>query len=105
LPVIAFAVPPNSTSLLTAQYSFRLLREFAASRDYRDDIAAARKPISLLAGAADELMFADRYQDAVGARIPVKLIDGVNHLGIVGDPAALSAIVDDVVAAGAGAGS
>uniref|UniRef100_Q07HP8 Alpha/beta hydrolase n=1 Tax=Rhodopseudomonas palustris (strain BisA53) TaxID=316055 RepID=Q07HP8_RHOP5 len=102
LPVIAFAVPPNSTSLLTAQYSFRLLREFAASRDYRDDIAAARKPISLLAGAADELMFADRYQDAVGARIPVKLIDGVNHLGIVSDPAALSAIVDDVVTAGTG---
>jgi alpha-beta hydrolase superfamily lysophospholipase len=102
LPVIAFAVPPNSSSLLTSQYSFRLLREFAASRDYRDDIAAARKPIALFAGASDELMFAGKYQDSVGPRIPVKLIDGVNHLGIVGDPAALSAIVDDVVAAGAG---
>lgn len=102
LPVIAFAVPPNSSSLLTSQYSFRLLREFAASPDYRDDIAAARKPISLIAGASDELMFADKYQDAVGPRIPVKLIDGVDHLGIVSDPAALSAIVEHVVTAGAG---
>jgi hypothetical protein len=30
----------------------------------------------------------------------VKLIDGVNHMGVVSDPKAVSAIVDDVAKAG-----
>jgi alpha-beta hydrolase superfamily lysophospholipase len=102
LPVVAFAVAPESTSLLTASYSYRLLRDFSASRDYRVDIASAGKPITLFAGADDELMFSDKYQESVGPGVRVKLIDGVNHMGIVSDPAALSAIAEDVASAGAG---
>ena len=56
----------------------------------------------MFAGAADELMFPDKYSDAVGQRAPVKLIEGVNHMGIVSDPAAVSVIADDVVKAGTG---
>ena len=44
---------------------------------------------TLIAGAADELMIADKYADAVQrhrAAVDVKLIDGVNHMGIVSDP-------------------
>jgi alpha-beta hydrolase superfamily lysophospholipase len=101
LPAIAFAVPPNSSQILVSSYSYRLMRNFA-TRDYRQDIAAAGKPVALFAGAADELMIPDKYQEAVGPRIPVRLIDGVNHMGIVSDPAAISAIADDLSRPGSG---
>ncbi len=53
---------------------------------------------------ADELMLADKYAPAVHAVAPavdVKLIDGVNHMGIVSVPKAVSVIADDVATRGA----
>jgi pimeloyl-ACP methyl ester carboxylesterase len=102
LPTIAFAVAPNSSAILAATYSYRLMRNFGSSPDYREDLAAATKPVAVFSGAADELMFPDKYRDAVGQRASVTLIDGVNHMGIVSDPAAVSSIADDVARAGAG---
>jgi alpha-beta hydrolase superfamily lysophospholipase len=102
LPTIAFAVPANSSAILASTYSYRLMRNFGSSADYRADLAAAGKPVAVFAGAADELMFPDKYRDAVGQRAPVTLIDGVNHMGIVSDPAAVAAIADDVMKAGSG---
>jgi alpha-beta hydrolase superfamily lysophospholipase len=102
LPTIEFAVPPNSSPILASTYSYRLMRNFGSSSDYRKDLAAATKPVTVIAGAADELMFPDKYRDAAGQGAPVSLIDGVNHMGIVSDPRALSAIADDVAKAGAG---
>jgi alpha-beta hydrolase superfamily lysophospholipase len=101
LPTIAFAVPPNSSQMLTGAYSYRLMRDFAASRDFRADLAAATKPITIFSGSADELMFSDKYREAVGDRATIHIIDGVNHMGIVGNPAAVSIIADDVAKAGA----
>jgi len=100
LPAIAFAVPPNSAHALTATYSYRLMRDFAASADYRADLAAATRPVAIFAGADDELMVSDRYDEAVGGRATVRIIDGVNHMGIVHDPAAVSIIADDVATTG-----
>jgi alpha-beta hydrolase superfamily lysophospholipase len=102
LPTIAFAVGPQTSAILASTYSFRLMTDFASSRRFRDDLAAAGKPVAVFAGAADELMFPDRYVEAVGPRVPVRLIDGVNHMGIVSDPAAVSAIAEDVATAGSG---
>jgi alpha-beta hydrolase superfamily lysophospholipase len=102
LPTIAFAVGPNTSAILAATYSYRLMRNFGATRDYREDLAAATKPVAVFAGAADELMFPDKYSEAVGPRATVRLIDGVNHMGILSDPAAVSAIADDVAKAGSG---
>jgi alpha-beta hydrolase superfamily lysophospholipase len=102
LPTIAFAVPPNSSQILAPTYSYRLMRNFGSSSDYREDLAAASKPVSVFAGAADELMFPDKYKDAVGPRALVRLIDGVDHMGIVSAPAAVSAIADDLVKAASG---
>jgi alpha-beta hydrolase superfamily lysophospholipase len=96
LPTLAFAVPPNSAKVLNADYSYRLMRNFAASRDFRQDLAAASRPIAIFAGGADELMLPDKYQEAVGNRATVQIIDGINHMGIVGEPAAVSIIADDV---------
>jgi alpha-beta hydrolase superfamily lysophospholipase len=102
LPTIAFAVAPDSKPILAATYSYRLMRNFGSSASYRDDLATAGKPVVVFAGAADELMFPDKYKDAVGPRVPVRLIDGINHMEIVSAPAAVSAIADDVAKAGSG---
>ena len=104
LPTLAFAVPPNSEKILASSYSYRLMRNFA-TRGYRSDFAAVTGPLTLISGADDELMLADKYADAVHAVAPsveVKLIDGVDHTGIVSDPRAVSAIARDVARAGAG---
>jgi alpha-beta hydrolase superfamily lysophospholipase len=103
LPVLAFAVPPNSEKNLVPTYSDRLMRNFATHRDFRSDLAAATKPLTIICGADDELMFADQYAEAVHAVAPsvdVKLIDGVNHMGIVSAPKAVSAIAEDVATRG-----
>ena len=105
LPVLAFAVPPNSENSLVPGYTDRLMRNFATHRDYRTDLAAATRPITIICGADDELMLADKYADAVrGAPRPVdvKLIDGINHMGIVSNPTAVSIIADDVATTGPG---
>jgi len=98
LPVLALAVPPNSEKALVAAYTDRLMRNFA-SGDYRRDLVAATKPLTIICGADDELMLADKYTEAVrGAKVAVdvKLIEGVNHMGIVSAPKAVSLIADDV---------
>ncbi len=102
LPTLAFAVPPNSERMLASTYSYRLMRNFA-TRGYKDDFAATTRPVTLISGADDELMIADKYADAVHAIAPsveVKLIDGVGHMGIVSDHKAVSAIADDVATRG-----
>jgi pimeloyl-ACP methyl ester carboxylesterase len=102
LPTLAFAVPPNSENILVPVYSDRLIRNFA-TRGYRADLTAATKPLTIVSGADDELMLADKYAEAVHSIAPqvkVKLIDGVNHMGIVSSPAAVSVIADDVATTG-----
>jgi alpha-beta hydrolase superfamily lysophospholipase len=96
LPTVAFAVPQGSAKILNVSYSYRLMRNFATSANFRDDLATASKPIAIFAGGADELMLSEKYQDAVGNRATVRIIDGINHMGIVGEPAAVSIIADDV---------
>jgi alpha-beta hydrolase superfamily lysophospholipase len=107
LPVLAFAVPANSQMRLTGTYSDRLMRNNAV-RDWRRDFAAVRKPLTLISGADDELMFADKYADVVhGAAVPVdvRLIEGIDHMGIVASPKAVAIIAEDVATRGAAAGS
>jgi hypothetical protein len=97
---VAFAVAPNSAKILNPNYSYRLLRNFAVSRDFRQDLAAARGPIAIFAGGADELLLPGKYHEIVGDRVPVRIIDGVDHMGIVGNPAAVSIIANDVATTG-----
>jgi alpha-beta hydrolase superfamily lysophospholipase len=103
LPVLALAVPASSAKYLTATYSDRLLRNFA-SRDYRLDLPATTRPITIFGGADDEMMVSDKYAEAVQAIKPsvdVKIIDGINHMGIVTQPKAISVIAEDVARRGA----
>ena len=103
LPVLAFAVPPNSEKRLTGTYTHRLMRNNAV-RDWRRDFAAVSRPLTLFSGADDELMFADKYAEVVrGAAVPVdvRLIEGVDHMGIVAAPKAIAIIAEDVATRGA----
>jgi len=95
LPALAFAVPGDAAKRVTPRYSYRLMRNFATG-DFRADIAAAKAPLALFAGGDDELMLSDRYQDAVGATVPVRVIPGVNHIAVVSAPDAVAAIAADV---------
>jgi pimeloyl-ACP methyl ester carboxylesterase len=102
LPMLAFAVPSNSEKVLVPTYSYRLMRNFA-TRGYKQDLAAATKPVTIVSGVDDELMLSDKYADAAHAVAPsvdVKLIDGANHMAIVSAPKAVFVIVDDVAARG-----
>jgi pimeloyl-ACP methyl ester carboxylesterase len=104
LPALAFAVPSNSEKILASTYSFRLMRNFA-TRGYKADFAAATIPVTLISGADDELMLADKDADAVHAvapKIDVKLIEGIDHMGIVGSPKAVAVVADDVAKGGVG---
>ena len=100
LPVIAFAVPPNTTRILTSEYSFRLLSNFGAHRDYRVDLDAAKGPLTLIAGANDELMFSEKYEETVrrspAANIDVRILDNTNHMDVVSTAAAVSVISEDI---------
>jgi alpha-beta hydrolase superfamily lysophospholipase len=103
LPVLALAVPPNSEKTLVGTYSDRLMRNFAVSRDFRRDLAAATIPLTIISGADDELMFSDKYAEAVrGAKVAVdvRVLDGINHMAIVAAPKAVSLIVEDVATRG-----
>jgi alpha-beta hydrolase superfamily lysophospholipase len=98
LPTLAFAVPANSADRLAETYSDRLMRNFA-TRGYRGDFAAVTRPMTLIAGADDELMLPDKYADAVHAiapKVAVKLIDGINHMQLVSAPKAVAMIAEDV---------
>jgi alpha-beta hydrolase superfamily lysophospholipase len=99
LPVLALAVPPNSEKTLVSTYSDRLMRNFAVRGDFRRDLAAATKPLTIISGADDEVMFTDKYAEAVrGAKVAVdvRVLDGINHMGIVAAPKAISLIAEDV---------
>jgi pimeloyl-ACP methyl ester carboxylesterase len=79
------------------------MRNFT-TRGYRTDLAAATRPVTIFAGADDELMLAGKYAEAVHAVAPsvdVKLIDGTNHMAIVSASKAISAIAEDVATRGA----
>jgi alpha-beta hydrolase superfamily lysophospholipase len=105
LPVVAFAVPPNSAKSLVPAYTERLRSNFGVHRDFRTDLAAATRPVTIYSGADDELMLADKYVEAVrdvAPSVSVRLLQGVNHMGIVSKPEAVSVIADDVATAGPG---
>ena len=104
LPVLALAVRPNMEKILVSTYSDRLMRNYA-TRGYRLDLLAVTHPMTIFGGAEDEMMISDKYAETVQAIKPsvdVKLLAGINHMGIVTNPKAVNAIAEDVATRGAG---
>jgi len=80
-------------------YTDRLMRNFAVHGDFRRDLAAATKPLTIFSGTDDELMIPDKYTEAVrGAKVAVdvRVLDGINHMGIIAAPKAVSIVAEDV---------
>ena len=94
LPIVAYARRPDPT-VPPPTYSYRLSRNFGADLDFRDDFRRAHRLIIVMVGGADDQMIADRYVPAIAPirpDIPVKIIPGVGHIGIIMAPDALQAI-------------
>lgn len=62
LPVITYAIDPQTAEYQTAQYSFRLLRNFGPHPDYRMDIISVKQPLTVIVGDKDELFNAQAFQ-------------------------------------------
>ena len=95
LPVLGFAIAPQAIPFVTPHYSYRLMRNYASPDDWRAPFARSGARIEVIAGEDDELMNATAYAPALepyGAK--VKVVPGVDHMGIVYKPAALAAIVE-----------
>ena len=104
LPVLALAVRPNMEKILVSVYSDRLMRNYA-TRGYRVDLPGVTHPMTVFGGAEDEMMISEKYAEVVQAIKPsvdVKVLDGINHMGIVTNPKAVKAIAEDVATRGAG---
>lgn len=98
LPVLRFALNAQAQRLLTPSYSYALARNFGPPRDWRAAIAAAHRPMSVLAGRDDEVFQSERFAAIFaagdsGKRTPVRLVDGVGHIGITLQPPAAQAAV------------
>ena len=94
LPAIAFANAPEAKPFVANVYSFRLLQNYTAPRDWKGAFERAKGRISLIAGANDELMDASAYQSALAPLgVPVVIVPGVDHMGIVYRPVAIKAIL------------
>lgn len=100
LPVIQFAVPQRLDGLLTASYSFRLLQNFGPPRDYVGALARTQVPVTVLVGQRDEIMYPDRFADALKAvkdHVSVTILPGISHMGIVSDPRAIESLTKSCV--------
>jgi alpha-beta hydrolase superfamily lysophospholipase len=99
LPVIRFATDKQDETDVTREYSFSLAQNFRPKRDYRANIRAVRRPLSVVAGADDEVFYADKFAmvfKAEGKDIPVTLVPGVRHIQLVLDRVAIQAAISAV---------
>jgi pimeloyl-ACP methyl ester carboxylesterase len=95
LPVIEFAVAPQMLDRLTPRYSYRMLKSFGPSDDYLGDLKRAPAPVVLLAGAEDEMFYADKYAPLLKPARPdltVTILPGLSHMEMTTKPQALDAL-------------
>jgi alpha-beta hydrolase superfamily lysophospholipase len=96
LPVLVFALPPEAAATHTTSYSYRLQLSFRPHPDYLADVRGITRPVRVLVGSRDELFVAEQYApllEPLQSLLQVRVLPGVTHLGMVIDPAALSAVV------------
>ena len=96
LDVIAYAVPPNAEGKRARIYTHRLLANMSLPRDWQPALGRIAKPSAVLVGENDQLFVASAYADEIRAanpKIGVEVLAGVDHMGMVIQPAATEAIV------------
>lgn len=96
LVALEFAVPAAWKTAITPTYSYRLMSDMQAGAGFRTMLEEAPRPVRVLTGADDELFYAERYHRDVPARVPVEIVPGVDHMGLIVDPEALAAVAEAV---------
>ncbi|WP_443751112.1 alpha/beta hydrolase [Asticcacaulis solisilvae] len=100
LTVLAMAVPDSDRNMRPRAYSHALLASANLPHTWQPAIAAIHAPTRVLIGANDELFHAEAYPAAFAAvnpAIPVTVLKGVGHMGMVYQPEALKAEADTAV--------
>jgi non-heme chloroperoxidase len=95
LPIVAFAVDPHASVPLDDAYSYRMQANFSAPQDAVARLSNIKQPLVVLIGSNDEIFYADRFAPLIHkerADVPVTLVPGVDHMGMVTEPQALAAV-------------
>ncbi|MBI2768912.1 MAG: alpha/beta fold hydrolase [Burkholderiales bacterium] len=95
LPVVNFGLDGAAREFLTPSYDFTLGTNFRPHDDYQRDIRNAKQPLRIVAGRDDELFTATGFAavfEAAGQPVPVTLVDGTNHMGLMLQAAAVQAV-------------
>jgi non-heme chloroperoxidase len=96
LTIVAFAVAPHAAVPLDDSYSYRMQANFSAPHDALARLSSVKQPLAVLVGAQDEIMYADRYAPLIhrdSPEVPVTVVPGVDHMGMIVEPAAIAAVV------------
>ena len=99
LPVVAFALPAGSALRATGAYSYALLTNFGTGLDHKLYLNRVRRPVTVIAGSADELMRSERYDEVMrrpGLDLKAIVVPEVDHMGVLSATAALEAITNAV---------
>ncbi|MBI5894993.1 MAG: alpha/beta hydrolase [Desulfobacterales bacterium] len=96
LAVTRFALGEEAKKLLTPTYSFSLAVNFQPQRDYEANIRAVHQPVTVVAGASDEVFMTDQLEGIFrkqGQTWPVMLLPGIEHIPLTLDTEAVKASV------------
>jgi len=99
LPVLVFALPAEAAATHTPSYSYRLQLSYRPHTDYLGDVRGITRPVRVLVGANDQLFVAEQYApllEPLQPQLKVKVLPGVDHIGMVVDPVALAALVAEL---------
>jgi len=99
LTVIAFAIDPKTAQYQTATYSYRLWSNFGPHYNYKEDMKAAKQPITVMVGKNDELFYSQKYLPVFAESQPhaeITIVPDVGHITLISDKAGWRAIAEQI---------
>lgn len=93
LPVVALAPVTGGETAPTSSY--RLARNFHPNAHFLDDVRRTQKPVAVVVGAEDEVLYADRFAPMIGAirsDISITVLSGLDHTGVITDREGVHAV-------------
>jgi hypothetical protein len=85
---------------MTASYSYRLLNNFGAGRQYETYLRNMHRQAAIFVGDADEQVIADQFApllQRLGLNIPVTVVPDMKHTDMIHKAEAFRAIVPAIV--------
>ncbi len=95
LPVVAVAATTGEPGAPALTCSYRLARNFHPNDAFIEDFRNTPKPMKVLVGEADEVLYADRFAPTLAnirPDIPVIVLPELDHVGIVTAPDGVTAV-------------